>query len=294
MVELLIVAGLFLTLLIGMALFVTPSSEYCLNCQQRVKASKGFSWVIFLLLLIFSLGVGAFLYVTYFLFKRKTCTVCGGTNFGESHERHGQSSAADQKNSGHQSDEPAEAAGATSRGQSGASTTASSTSVQRGEAKNTSDSGTEHNNHISDDEAAYTEDVDSVEFFGTPKKKLDSFTTPGYTLSQSKPEYNISTYKHESIIKPAIEKVLNEDSQIQKYKKMSESDWVAVRVGEGSLFIELEESTEKETTVLSVEARGVPDNADYDQLGFSKKFEDLLREDQLPDELSEKRAHWTG
>jgi magnesium-transporting ATPase (P-type) len=90
MVELLIVAGLFLTLLIGMALFVTPSSEYCLNCQQRVKASKGFSWTIFLLLLIFSLGVGAFLYVAYFFFKRKTCTICGGTNFGESHERHGQ------------------------------------------------------------------------------------------------------------------------------------------------------------------------------------------------------------
>lgn len=95
MVDPVIIVGLFMALAILMALFVTPSNEYCLNCQQKVKASKGFSWVIFLLLLIFSLGVGAFLYVLYFLFKRKTCAVCGGTNFGESPERHGQPSAAD-------------------------------------------------------------------------------------------------------------------------------------------------------------------------------------------------------
>lgn len=91
MSDIVIAIGVFMAIAIGMALFVKPSNEYCLNCQQKVKASKGFSWTIFLLFLIFGLGVGAILYTTYFMFKRKTCSVCGGTNFGESPERHGHS-----------------------------------------------------------------------------------------------------------------------------------------------------------------------------------------------------------
>jgi hypothetical protein len=58
------------------------TSKYCQNCQQNVNAAKGFSWVIFLLLLIFGLGIGALLYVGYyFIFKSKTCPICGDQHF---------------------------------------------------------------------------------------------------------------------------------------------------------------------------------------------------------------------
>lgn len=63
------------------------TSKYCQNCQQNVNAAKGFSWVIFLLLLIFGLGVGALLYVGYYLVvKSKTCPICGDQHFSPPRE----------------------------------------------------------------------------------------------------------------------------------------------------------------------------------------------------------------
>jgi len=58
------------------------TTKYCLNCQQTVNAKKGFSWIIFLLLLVAGFGVGGVAYVLYWLIKSKTCPICGQTHFG--------------------------------------------------------------------------------------------------------------------------------------------------------------------------------------------------------------------
>jgi len=58
------------------------TTKYCLNCQQTVNAKKGFSWIIFLLLLVAGFGVGGVAYVLYWLIKSKTCPICGQSHFG--------------------------------------------------------------------------------------------------------------------------------------------------------------------------------------------------------------------
>ena len=53
--------------------------KHCIYCQRPVKAARKFSWIWFL---IFCLtGIGGFVYLLYFPFKKKQCPICGGKHF---------------------------------------------------------------------------------------------------------------------------------------------------------------------------------------------------------------------
>ncbi len=50
----------------------------CANCGRKVKPTKKFSWLLFILFL-FLLGMPALLYLIYYWTKSSTrCPVCGG------------------------------------------------------------------------------------------------------------------------------------------------------------------------------------------------------------------------
>lgn len=56
--------------------------KYCINCQRKVKPRKDFSVVKFLLLAIFTFGIGEIVYIFVYWGKKKRCPVCGDTNWG--------------------------------------------------------------------------------------------------------------------------------------------------------------------------------------------------------------------
>ena len=52
---------------------------YCANCKQTVPEEKKFSWVAFLILLIFTGGIGGILYLLYYYgVKKGACPICKG------------------------------------------------------------------------------------------------------------------------------------------------------------------------------------------------------------------------
>jgi len=55
---------------------------YCKNCEEEVEPSKDFNWVAFILLLVFTLGIGAIIYILFYAFKNEVCPQCGDTNWG--------------------------------------------------------------------------------------------------------------------------------------------------------------------------------------------------------------------
>jgi hypothetical protein len=52
--------------------------KYCKSCEQPVKGTKKFSWIIFLLGLL-TFGIGSLLYVIYYVVvkNKNKCPMCG-------------------------------------------------------------------------------------------------------------------------------------------------------------------------------------------------------------------------
>lgn len=57
------------------------TTRYCQNCDQQVKTHRPWSWGWFILVTIFTLGLGLVLYPLYWLFKRERCPICDDRNW---------------------------------------------------------------------------------------------------------------------------------------------------------------------------------------------------------------------
>lgn len=49
----------------------------CKHCGNVTKGTKKFNWIIFILGAL-AVGIGAVVYLIYYMFKPKRCTFCGG------------------------------------------------------------------------------------------------------------------------------------------------------------------------------------------------------------------------
>ena len=59
--------------------------KYCKNCTQNVQPTKKFSFMWFIINCLWIVGGGV--YIIYFIMKKKTCPMCGDTNFEHKHSK---------------------------------------------------------------------------------------------------------------------------------------------------------------------------------------------------------------
>ena len=56
--------------------------KYCNNCDKMVQPIHRWNWAAFLLLLIFTFGIGAVLYIIYAAVAEGSCPQCNSKNWG--------------------------------------------------------------------------------------------------------------------------------------------------------------------------------------------------------------------
>ena len=51
--------------------------KYCKYCDREVKPRKEVNWIIVLLLIVLTGGVGLLIYLPFYVFKHTSCPICG-------------------------------------------------------------------------------------------------------------------------------------------------------------------------------------------------------------------------
>mgnify|MGYP000244935829 FL=1 len=51
--------------------------KYCKYCDREVKPRKEVNWIIVLLLIVLTGGVGLLIYLPFYVFKHASCPICG-------------------------------------------------------------------------------------------------------------------------------------------------------------------------------------------------------------------------